>query len=215
VIIRAIVAACVAALPACASTAPDTVLLNGKVFTANPARPWAQALAIRGDRVVAVGDTPAVAGLAGSSTRRIDLGGRTVVPGFNDAHVHVSPRPAAHIVPAGDEPSAEQVEQALAGADRTAAPGVPLQVEIGARVLDDSSVTRAWLDACVPDRPVMLRSFTGHGAQQRGARPPVNRRVDLGSRRRPIPARRLGTAERPHRGVRGDGCVAAPLGAGA
>ena len=72
---------------ACAPPAPDTVLLNARVFTADPARPWAEALAIRGDRIVAVGTTAEVGALAGAETQRRDLGGRTMLPGFNDAHV--------------------------------------------------------------------------------------------------------------------------------
>lgn len=72
---------------ACGSMAPDTVLLNGRVFTAAAAQPWAEAVAIRGDRIIAVGTTAEVAALAGPETTRRDLGGRTVIPGLNDAHV--------------------------------------------------------------------------------------------------------------------------------
>ena len=79
----------VGAQPAARSAAPDLVLLDGKVFTADSAHPWAQAVAVRGDRIVAVGTTREIARLAGPSTRRIALGGRTVVPGFDDAHAHV------------------------------------------------------------------------------------------------------------------------------
>ncbi|MDO8677009.1 MAG: amidohydrolase family protein [Acidobacteriota bacterium] len=82
-----------ALVSACAPAAPDTILLNGKIFTANAAQPWAEALAIRGERIIAVGANTAIAAQAGTSTRRLDLGGRTVVPGFNDAHITVT-RPA-------------------------------------------------------------------------------------------------------------------------
>ena len=153
-------AACVSG---CAAPAPDTIVFNARIFTANPAQPWAEALAIRGERIVAVGDSRTITGLAGPSTRRIDAGGRTVVPGFNDAHVHVAPRPAGFEVKVPDEPSTAVVEQALASADREAPPGQRLQVQIGAFVLDDPLVTRAWLDARVPNRPVLLHAYTGHG----------------------------------------------------
>jgi hypothetical protein len=76
-----------AAAARCAPPSPDFVLLNARVFTADPSRPWAEALAIRGDRIVAVGTTAEVRALAGSATSTRDLGGRTVLPGFNDAHV--------------------------------------------------------------------------------------------------------------------------------
>ncbi len=67
---------------------PDLILHRGNVFTIDPDVPRAEAIAIAGDRVFAVGSDDEVLGLATSSTRRIDLGGRTVVPGFIDAHSH-------------------------------------------------------------------------------------------------------------------------------
>lgn len=76
-----------AAAAACAPLPPDLVLLNARVFTADPIQPWAEAVAIRGDRITAVGSTSTIAALAGPRTVRRDLGGRTVLPGLNDAHV--------------------------------------------------------------------------------------------------------------------------------
>ena len=69
--------------------AADLVLVNGRVYTADQGRPWAEAVAVRGDRLVHVGTSVDVEALVGPATRRIDLGGAFVVPGFNDAHVHV------------------------------------------------------------------------------------------------------------------------------
>ena len=69
--------------------AADLVLLNGRVYTVDTGRPWAEAVAIRGSRIVAVGTTAEVRGYAGSGTRTIDLKGAFVSPGFNDAHVHI------------------------------------------------------------------------------------------------------------------------------
>jgi predicted amidohydrolase YtcJ len=125
-----------------APPAPDTILFNAKIFTANTAQPWAEALAIRGERIIAVGDNATITAQAGPSTRRLDLGGRTVVPGFNDAHVHVAPRPPGFEVSVPDEPSTAVVGQALASADKEAPPGQRLQVQIGAQVLDDASTNR-------------------------------------------------------------------------
>lgn len=68
---------------------PDLVLLNGRVYTVEPERPWAEAVAIAGDRILAVGTTAQIRALAGRTTRVIDLKGAFVSPGFNDAHVHV------------------------------------------------------------------------------------------------------------------------------
>jgi predicted amidohydrolase YtcJ len=67
----------------------DLVLVNGKVYTVDPAKPWAEAVAIAGDRIVAVGTNAEVRRLSGPRTRVIDLGGAFACPGFNDAHVHI------------------------------------------------------------------------------------------------------------------------------
>lgn len=158
----ALVAAFTLAITSCAAPAPDTVLVNGKVFTSNAERLWAEAIAITGERIVAVGSTDTIAARAGTRTRRIDLGGRTVIPGLIDAHVHVGPRIDA--VEMGD-PAASTEQIALAIKDAIGkGPDLPLMVEIGAAVWEDSSVNRAWLDAMARDRPVMLQMFTGHGA---------------------------------------------------
>jgi len=69
--------------------APDLVLLNGKVITVDERFSIAQALAVSGDRVVSVGSNSDVARLAGSNTRRIDLRGRSVIPGLIDNHMHL------------------------------------------------------------------------------------------------------------------------------
>lgn len=63
------------------------MLLNAHVFTADAARPWAEAVAIRGDRITAIGSSAELDVLTGPGTVRRDLAGRTVLPGFNDAHV--------------------------------------------------------------------------------------------------------------------------------
>src|SRR5437868_3402081 len=73
----------------------DLILTNGKIFTSDSSALFVSAIAIRGQRVLAVGTDAAVTRLAGPKTRRVDLGRRTVVPGFNDAHDH--PGFLAHI----------------------------------------------------------------------------------------------------------------------
>ena len=67
----------------------DLILLNGRVYTVDATKPWAEAIAIRGSRVVAVGSNADIRMSAGSGTRTIDLKGAFVAPGFNDAHVHI------------------------------------------------------------------------------------------------------------------------------
>jgi predicted amidohydrolase YtcJ len=67
----------------------DTIYLNGHVYTVDDAHPWAQAMAVRGDRFVFVGDEIHARELAGPSTKIVDLHGRTVMPGIHDAHSHM------------------------------------------------------------------------------------------------------------------------------
>jgi predicted amidohydrolase YtcJ len=70
------------------SAAPDLIIFNARIHTVNPAQPWAEAIAIRKHRIVAVGDSAAVCALAQPGTRQIDAGGGLVLPGMCDAHIH-------------------------------------------------------------------------------------------------------------------------------
>jgi predicted amidohydrolase YtcJ len=67
----------------------DLILFNGRITTLDRQNPQAQAIAIRGDRFVAAGTEQDVMRLAGSSTQRIDLKGRRVIPGLIDSHMHI------------------------------------------------------------------------------------------------------------------------------
>src|SRR5688572_5206344 len=69
--------------------APDLILSNGKIVTVDDRFTIAQAVAIRGERVVGVGSNQDIARLAGAATRRVDLRGRTVIPGLIDNHMHL------------------------------------------------------------------------------------------------------------------------------
>jgi predicted amidohydrolase YtcJ len=66
----------------------DLVLFNGRVFTVEKAMPWAEAVAVRDGMIIAVGADAEVKKLIGSGTQAIDLQGKLVLPGFNDAHLH-------------------------------------------------------------------------------------------------------------------------------
>ena len=68
----------------------DFVLLGGRIFTVDHEHPWAEACAIRDGKFLAVGTNEEIRPLAGTRTRMIDLDGRLVLPGFNDAHLHFS-----------------------------------------------------------------------------------------------------------------------------
>lgn len=84
-----ILAVCVAgAFTASAALASELLLVNGKVFTANAQSPYAEAVAIRDGRIVAVGNRLAVKASVGGSAQLVDLGGKTLLPGLIDSHVH-------------------------------------------------------------------------------------------------------------------------------
>lgn len=143
---------------------PDLILLNGKVFTSDDARPYVQALAIRGQRIVAIGDSAKIKALAGAQTEQIDLGGRTVIPGLNDAHNHLEMSPAGtvELQLKDPDPSWGEVKGAIAAALAKAPKGAPLLAYVGPAIFHDVEVDRDSLDESAPDRPVILASVTGH-----------------------------------------------------
>src|SRR4028118_2369200 len=143
---------------------PDLILLHGKVFTSDAARPTAEAVAIRGERIVAVGSSAEVGKLAGKETRVLDLQGRVVIPGINDAHVHHTPDPEAFGVPwQPREPSWSEGQTALSAAVKQVPKGKWIFGTIGYGVISDPEATRAALDRIAPDHPVLLRVYYGHG----------------------------------------------------
>lgn len=148
-----------------AGEAPTFLLHNAVVFTANAAQPRAQALAVSGERIVAVGTDAEVLALAGPATEVIDLGGRLVVPGLNDAHVHVGPWPEMHGLGLSGrtEPTWAAALDSVRAAAAATPPGTWLQGSVGGTVLDDPAATRFSLDAVAPAHPVMLTGWTGHG----------------------------------------------------
>lgn len=66
----------------------DSVVVNARIYTVNPQQPWAEALAIRGEKILAVGSTREINRYRGPTTRVIDAQGRLVLPGFTDCHIH-------------------------------------------------------------------------------------------------------------------------------
>jgi hypothetical protein len=147
---------------------PELILAGGRVFTADSARSWAEAVAIRGGRIVAVGTTAEVSRLGGRSTRRIALGGRVVVPGFNDAHDHAGAAEYGVGFATGPSPTPDpglaQVLDSLGALARRTPPGTWLHTVVGLRVLEDAAARREALDRAAPGHPVLLWAWTGHGA---------------------------------------------------
>lgn len=145
----------------------EVLLYNGKIFTADFDRPWAEALLVRGDRVVAVGTTDELLAGAGTSATAIDLRGRVVVPGFDDAHDHVTPGIPSQLVATSGGPMPDPTLREVADSIRAAVARVPagtrLMVRVGERILSDYRARRQMLDAIAPAHPVQLRGWSGHG----------------------------------------------------
>jgi predicted amidohydrolase YtcJ len=144
----------------------DIILTGGRIFTGDAAKTWAEALAVRGNRIVAVGADRDVRPLIGPGTRVIELRGRTVTAGFQDAHVHPTHgglariRCELHDARGKDEYLRLIAEYAAANPDREWILG-------GGWSLSDfpgGLPRREDLDRVVPDRPVFLPNRDGHDA---------------------------------------------------
>lgn len=153
------------AAPAPASPPADTLLLHARIYTVNASQPWAEALAIRGGNIVAVGSAADIEKYRGPSTRVIDAGGHLVLPGFTDCHIHFM----------GGALSLEQINlddlktiSAIQERVKKFAAAHPQDPWIlgrgwsydvfGAAALPD----KKYLDQVVPDRPVLLEGYDGH-----------------------------------------------------
>jgi predicted amidohydrolase YtcJ len=143
----------------------DLVLTNGRIWTGVRGAPFQQAVAIRGNSIVSVGTSAAVAGLQGPGTKVIDLKGRFTMPGFNDAHIHFS----------GGSERLNEVD--LTGV--CTVPSIQKYIAEYAAAHPDAAwirgggweytcfpngrlPTRQDLDAVVADRPVFLSAYDGH-----------------------------------------------------
>ena len=146
---------------------PDIIVYNGKIFTADKNKLYNQALAIKGDRVIAVGTNDIITKMAGSSTKKIDLEGRTVVPGFNDAHDHTGPEyPARQFVLQNlpTEPTPwQKVKDSLLRLVKEVPAGTLIRSTINPDLFDDENARLQTLDSIAPMHPVILAAWTGHG----------------------------------------------------
>lgn len=144
-------------------SSPDLILVNGKIFTSSTSHPYVQALAIRGERILAVGTSQQISALSGPKTKRIDLGGRVVIPGINDAHYHLFlPRQGSRLHFNTWDPTWEEVRNKLSEAVAHAPKGTFIFAETGAALFEDAQANRGSLDGLAPHHPVVLHSLTGH-----------------------------------------------------
>jgi hypothetical protein len=152
----------------CASAQqPTLILVNAKVWTENPARPTAQAVALGGSRILAVGDNASIRKLAVSDTRIIDLAGRLLLPGFNDAHVHFLSGGASLIaIQLRDSASQADLRDRIARFAKTLPPGAWIRDGVWDHQSWSPPVppSRQLIDVASGDHPAFLWRIDGHMA---------------------------------------------------
>ncbi len=148
-------------------TEPELILYNGSFWTVNPRQPRAQAVAISGGRFLAIGSNDEVLALAAGNAKKIDLGGKTVLPGFIDAHSHPAEAGLSHLRMVDcDLRSIADILKALRERASKTPPG---EWVLGFKYDDTKTVegrplTRDELDAALPGHPVFVQHRGGHTA---------------------------------------------------
>jgi predicted amidohydrolase YtcJ len=140
----------------------DLIITGARVLTMDEARPRAEAVALADGRIVAVGSRAEVEALAGPETRVIDAGGRTLLPGFFESHLHLfGGAELAHLQLTGAT-GADALARAFR--DHAAAhPDLPLLLAQGADYgMLGHPPTRADLDAVLADRPIAMQAYDHH-----------------------------------------------------
>jgi predicted amidohydrolase YtcJ len=161
--------ALVAIAPGCRTPAEgtmvDLILVNGKVWTGDPARPWAESVAARGGKIFAVGTAAELRGLETSAAERVDLGGALVLPGFIDSHTHfLAGGFALKSLQLRDARSRGEFVARIAAKARELGPGRwILNGDWDHQQFDPVELPRKdWIDAVTPDNPVCVNRFDGH-----------------------------------------------------
>jgi len=191
----------VIALTASAATKPapeqpkaDLVLRHGRIYTMDAARSWAESIAIKGGRILFVGDDHQIGPWIGPLTRTVDLSGRFVLPGFIDTHVHpVEAGIGMNRCALENTVSKEQVFEKIRkyaadhpDAEWIVGQGWPLPA------FPQANPKKEWLDAIVSDRPAILTAADGHSAWAnskaleiagitKDTRDPINGRIERNS----------------------------------
>jgi predicted amidohydrolase YtcJ len=148
-----------------AKNAADSIVLHGRVYTLDSKQPWAQALAIHADKIVAVGDDATIEKFRGPETKVIDAAGQLVLPGFVDCHIHFMDGALSlgrvNLEGAKDVAEIQQRLRDYAakhpGKDWLLGRGWDYAM-FGAAALPD----KKYLDELFPDRPVFLEGYDGH-----------------------------------------------------
>ncbi len=144
---------------------PEIILYNGNIFTINPKEPTAQALAIADGRLIAVGSNAEILRLATARTKKVDLGFKTVLPGFIDAHTHPAYSGIKHIKEVDcDLRSIKEIKEAI----RQRAANTPKGNWVLGFKYDDTKtnegrkINMADLDDASPEHPVRITHRGGH-----------------------------------------------------
>lgn len=146
--------------------AADLIVLNGNIVTMDPLAPRVEALAVRDGRVMALGTDAEIKRLATSSTEIIDAGGRMVLPGFQDTHIHLqdSGQAFAHNANLEAPRTVDEMVAALKAFGDTHAGDWVNGVGWYTGIFTDTNLTREVLDRAVPDRPSFILASDGHNA---------------------------------------------------
>ena len=147
----------------------DLFIQNALIKTMDPARPFAESIAVFGGKVLAVGDRDDLSGLIGSGTQSLDLGGRRLLPGFIDAHEHLSwfaDNSQQLDLSAQRVGNLEQLKQAVAAEARKLRRDewVRGYAYDDTKMVDGRRLTRDDLDAAAPHNPVVVIHISGHWA---------------------------------------------------
>ena len=145
----------------------DTVYTNGKIYTVNSAQPWAEAVAIKDGKFIAVGSADDVSAVTGTGTEVVDLGGAFAMPGIGDPHIHpamVMPKRAFCSLPGTFyEPTEEQTLDALRECIADYPDDREWFIATGWTMpaMAPETLTREFLDKLIPDRPAYIEDETG------------------------------------------------------
>lgn len=159
----------VALLAGCGDTDPgaaDIIFTGGAIWTGDPARPRATALAVRDGRIQRVGDASDMAPLRGPGTREVELQGRTLLPGFVDSHTHfLSGGFQLSSVDLRDASSPEEFARRIGEFAESLDPGDwILGGDWDHEAWGGELPHRDWIDAVTPDNPVFVNRLDGHMA---------------------------------------------------
>lgn len=168
-VLRTIAAVMLLALAAGAQEKPaaDLIVTNGKIWTGDAGRPQAEALAVIGERIVAVGSSAEMDQWRGPETKIIDAGGKLVLPGFNDAHVHLVDGSATLFnVRLKDAKNPQEFAARIAEHAKKLKPGEwVLGGDWDDQGFDTPMLpTRQMIDAVTPNNPVFVNRYDGHMA---------------------------------------------------